>query len=74
MARARSLVERSAEGDKRLLARAGLELGDELVQVRGYPGGEIRQRDGLTLLGVGDKVRQPRSRQPARVGRSGTSE
>lgn len=45
------MVQRRAERDRRFLAGAGRELGDELVEVRGDPGVEVGERDGFAFVG-----------------------
>ena len=48
---------------------AGLELGDEPVEVGGGPGVQVGQGDRLALLGVGDQIDEPGGGQPGgRIG------
>jgi hypothetical protein len=60
------VIEGRAERDEWLPLGAGLELGDELVEVGSRPRVQIGQGDRLALLGVGDQIDQPGSGQPSR--------
>ncbi len=55
-ARCWDVIEGSAQPDQWLSLGAGLELADELVEVGGRPGVQVRQRYRLAFLRVGDQI------------------